>query len=47
MKVELPLNDEKVEKLRSGETVLLTGTMYVGRDSAHKKLVGARTSPWS
>jgi fumarate hydratase subunit beta len=41
MKVELPLNDEKVEKLRSGETVLLTGTMYVGRDSAHKKLVEA------
>ena len=38
-RVTLPLSDEAVVDLRSGDNVLLTGVMYVARDSAHKRLV--------
>jgi fumarate hydratase subunit beta len=38
-KVTLPLTNETLEKLKAGDNVLLTGTMYVGRDAAHKRLV--------
>jgi len=41
MKVKLPLTDEKVEKLHAGDTVELTGVMYVARDAAHKKIIEA------
>ena len=41
MKLELPLTDEKVEKLHAGESVELTGVMFVGRDAAHRKIVEA------
>lgn len=41
MKLQLPLTDEKVEKLHAGEAVELTGTMYVCRDAVHKKLIEA------
>ena len=41
MKIELPLTDEKVEKLHAGEAVELSGIMYVGRDAAHKKILEA------
>lgn len=34
-----PLGDEQVENLRIGQKVLLSGVIYTGRDSAHKKLV--------
>lgn len=34
-----PLSDEDVEKLRAGDTVKLTGTIYTARDAAHKRLV--------
>jgi fumarate hydratase subunit beta len=40
-RVALPLTDEAVADLRSGDNVLLTGVMYVARDSAHKRLVEA------
>lgn len=40
-KVALPLTDEAVAGLRAGDDVLLSGTMYVGRDSAHKRIVQA------
>ena len=33
------LTDEMVEKLRIGQQVLLNGTIYTGRDAAHKRLV--------
>lgn len=40
-KIILPLNDEILEELRSGDNVLLTGVIYVGRDAAHKRMVEA------
>ena len=40
-KIELttPLSDEDVEKLNIGDRVYLNGTIYTGRDAAHKRLV--------
>ena len=40
-KVLLPLTDETLENLKAGDNILLTGTMYVGRDAAHKRMVEA------
>ena len=40
-KVTLPLTDEAVADMRAGDNVLFTGVMYVGRDSAHKRIVEA------
>ena len=37
-KITLPLTDEILEGLKAGDDVLLNGTMYVGRDSAHKRM---------
>jgi fumarate hydratase subunit beta len=34
-----PLSDEDVTKLKAGDTVKLTGTIYTARDAAHKRLV--------
>lgn len=33
-----PFDDALVESLTSGDRVLLTGTIYTGRDAAHKRL---------
>lgn len=38
-RLTLPLSREEIANLKIGETVLLTGTMYTGRDAAHKRLV--------
>ena len=40
-KVTLPLTDETLEGLKAGDDILLTGTMYVGRDTAHQRMVTA------
>lgn len=40
-RIMLPLKDDILTDLRTGDEVLLTGTMYVGRDAAHKRLVEA------
>lgn len=40
-KIVLPLTDASLEDLRAGDDVLFSGTMYVGRDSAHKRIVEA------
>lgn len=40
-RIALPLTDETVAGLRAGDDILLSGTMYVGRDSAHKRIVEA------
>ena len=40
-KVELPLTDDTVRELKAGDSVLLTGTMYVARDAAHRRMVAA------
>ena len=40
-RIALPLTDETVASLKAGDDVLFSGTMYVGRDSAHKRIVEA------
>jgi fumarate hydratase subunit beta len=34
-----PLSDEDVSKLKAGDIVYLSGTIYTARDAAHKRLV--------
>jgi fumarate hydratase subunit beta len=41
MKLNTPLTDSVVEQLHAGDKVSITGTIYVGRDAAHKRLVAA------
>lgn len=36
--IELPLTEEDSKKLSVGDTVFLSGEMYVARDAAHKRL---------
>ncbi|BAF69949.1 Fe-S-containing hydro-lyase [Nitratiruptor sp. SB155-2] len=38
-KLKTPLSNEDVEKLKAGDIVYLTGTLYTARDAAHKRLV--------
>ncbi len=38
-KLTAPLSDEDARKLRAGDIVLLSGTIYTARDAAHKQLV--------
>lgn len=38
-RITMPLTKEKIEDLKAGESVLLTGTIYTARDAAHKRLV--------
>jgi len=40
-KITLPLSEETLKDLRAGDNVLLTGTIYVGRDAAHKRMIEA------
>jgi fumarate hydratase subunit beta len=40
-KVTLPLTDETLKDLKAGDNLLLTGVIYVARDSAHKRMVEA------
>jgi fumarate hydratase subunit beta len=37
-KISTPLTDDAVAQLRAGDNVLINGTIYTGRDAAHKKL---------
>ncbi|MBD3415488.1 MAG: Fe-S-containing hydro-lyase [Candidatus Aminicenantes bacterium] len=37
--IKTPVSDKTIEKLRSGDQVFITGSLYTGRDSAHKKLI--------
>jgi fumarate hydratase subunit beta len=39
VKLTTPLTDEDVEQLEIGDTVLISGVIYTGRDAAHKRLV--------
>lgn len=36
-----PLTNEVIEELRAGDDVQITGTIYVGRDAAHARLIAA------
>jgi len=38
IRLKPPLSDEDVEKLNIGDRVLISGTLYTGRDAAHKRL---------
>ena len=37
----LPLTDQVIEKLKTGDDVLLNGVIYVARDAAHKRMTEA------
>ena len=39
--IKAPLDEETIKKLRAGDQLFITGVIYVGRDSAHKRLVEA------
>jgi fumarate hydratase subunit beta len=39
IKLNTPLTEEKVKNLKAGDRVLLSGTIYTGRDAAHKRLI--------
>jgi len=38
-KIKTPLDDAAVDSLKAGDSVLISGYMYTGRDAAHKRLV--------
>ncbi|HBY57485.1 MAG TPA: Fe-S-containing hydro-lyase [Candidatus Atribacteria bacterium] len=38
-KITTPLDDNKVKQLKAGDSVLVTGYIYTGRDAAHKRLI--------
>ena len=39
IRLKTPLSDKDVEKLKSGDRVLINGVIYTGRDAAHKRLI--------
>ena len=39
--ISTPITAEKTEKLKSGDYVYLSGTIYVARDAAHKRMMEA------
>jgi fumarate hydratase subunit beta len=39
--ISSPIDAETMETLKAGDQVLISGTVYVGRDAAHKRLVEA------
>lgn len=38
-RITLPLKEEDIRNLKAGDTVLLNGYLYTGRDAAHKRLI--------
>jgi len=38
-KITTPLDDKRVMQLKAGDSVLITGDIYTGRDAAHKRLI--------
>jgi fumarate hydratase subunit beta len=38
-RIQTPVSDDVIEKLRAGDKVFITGTLLTGRDAAHKKLI--------
>lgn len=41
IRIKTPLDEKTIEKLRAGDQVLITGTIYSARDAAHKRMVEA------
>jgi len=40
-KIQTPLTREAARELKAGDNVLITGSVYTGRDAAHQKMVDA------
>lgn len=38
-KIKAPLTDEEVRALKAGDSVLVSGIIYTGRDAAHRRLM--------
>lgn len=38
-RITTPVSDDVIAKMRAGDRVFITGYLYTGRDSAHKKLI--------
>jgi fumarate hydratase subunit beta len=38
-RLQTPITKEDIKKLKIGDSVLLTGTIYMARDAAHKRMV--------
>ncbi|KAB2330423.1 TRZ/ATZ family protein [Cytobacillus depressus] len=38
-RLQTPINKEDIMKLKIGDTVLLSGTIYMARDAAHKRMI--------
>lgn len=38
IRLSSPVNPDEIKKLRAGDTVLISGVIYTGRDAAHKRL---------
>ena len=38
-RINLPITRDMAREIKSGESVLLSGTIYTARDAAHKRLV--------
>lgn len=41
MNITTPITDDIVKKLKAGDRVTITGTIYTGRDAAHKRMCEA------
>lgn len=39
IKIQTPFTADKIKNLHAGDLVLISGTIYTGRDAAHKRLV--------
>lgn len=39
IKLTTPLTEDKTRSLKAGDSVLLSGVIYTGRDAAHKRLI--------
>ena len=37
--LEAPFDDEKIKRLKAGDTVSINGIIYTARDAAHKKMI--------
>lgn len=40
-RINVPVSDTELNKLRAGDSVLLSGTVYTARDAAHKRICEA------
>ena len=38
-KIHTPLNEDITKKLKAGDSILLSGTIYTARDAAHGRLI--------